>query len=425
MSAIFETTGPERATSEIGCVDRWTRGLVLKLLNHIQYGRLALLEGETSHEFGEPMRDGVLTARIHIHDARCFRAIALRGSIGAAEAYMQGDWSCDDLVSLIQIIVRNERVFEEVDKGWSRLAAPFARLRHWLRRNTRAGSRRNIASHYDLGNVFYALFLDETMTYSCGLFETETSTLREASIAKYDRICKKLNLTASDHVLEIGTGWGGFALHAAGVYGCKVTTTTLSKEQQALARQRVQDGGLQDRVDVILQDYRDLRGAYSKIVSIEMVEAVGYEFLETFFKRCSELLAPDGMMLLQAITISDHRFDAYRRSADFINTYIFPGGCLPSVAAMSSACARATDLRMFHLEDFTPHYATTLNAWRRRFLEQRDGVRQLGFSEEFMRMWEYYLAYCEGGFLERYTGLVQILLTKPQCRRAPIVPSLD
>jgi len=412
------------AGRRIGLLDHWARGLFLRLMSTIHYGHVVVVDDGKRHEFGALGRADEPSVYVNIHHERCYRAVVLRGSIGAGEAYMQGHWTCDDLVSLIRIVIRNGSVFERIDKGWSRLAAPFTRLRHWLRRNTPAGSRRNIAAHYDLGNDFYALFLDETMTYSCGIFESAASSLREASVAKYERVCKKLQLTPDDHVLEIGSGWGGFAVHAASVYGCRVTTTTLSKAQQKLVRQRVIDAGLQDRVEVLLQDYRELRGVYSKIVSIEMIEAVGHANLVSFFQRCSELLRADGQMLIQAITIPDHRLDAYVHTPDFINTYIFPGGSLPSIASMALASARASELRITHLEDLTPHYATTLRAWRLRFLAQLERVRSLGFPTEFIRMWEYYLSYCEGGFLERYTGVVQIAFSKPLCRLAPILPPL-
>jgi cyclopropane-fatty-acyl-phospholipid synthase len=282
----------------------------------------------------------------------------------------------------------------------------------------------NIAAHYDLGNDFYALFLDRTMTYSSGLFESPDATLEEASLAKYDRICRKLTLSSRDHVLEIGTGWGGFALHAATNYGCRVTTTTISRAQQDFARERIRGAGLEGRVDVLLQDYRNLTGKYDKLVSIEMIEAVGHHYLNAFFNACSGLLKDDGEMLLQAITIRDQVFDRHKRSVDFIKRYIFPGSCIPSVAAISLAVARVTDLRLFHLEDITPHYARTLQAWRRKFFDNLEEVRKLGYPETFIRMWEYYLSYCEAGFAERYLGDAQMLFTKPLSRKEPLPPGL-
>jgi cyclopropane-fatty-acyl-phospholipid synthase len=346
------------------------------------------------------------------------------GEVGAGEAYSDGFWSCDDLTALIRIMVRNRSLLDALDRGWSHLATLARKLFHLFRRNTKEGSRKNIAAHYDLGNDFFALFLDETMMYSCAIFEREDSTLYEASVAKNDRICRKLQLTARDQLLEIGSGWGGFALYAAGQYGCHVTTTTISQEQFQLAQKRVAAAGLSDRVTILLQDYRDLRGQYDKLVSIEMIEAVGHHYLETFFRGCSNLLKPDGMMLLQGITIADQLYERSLRSVDFIKQYIFPGSFIPSVTAICNALARATDLRVFHLEDQGAHYATTLRHWRERFFANLHQVRALGYPAPFIRMWEYYLCYCEGGFLERVLGDVQMVLTKPLCRRAPIQPLL-
>jgi cyclopropane-fatty-acyl-phospholipid synthase len=281
------------------------------------------------------------------------------------------------------------------------------------------GSRKNILAHYDLGNDFYSLFLDETMTYSCGIFEHEKSSLKDASAAKYDRLCKKLMLRPGDRVLEIGTGWGGFAVHAARRYGVHVTTTTISDQQHRFAQHRIKAAGLNDQISLIKKDYRDLGGKFDKLVSIEMIEAVGHHYYKAFFETCSRLLHNDGMMAIQAITIGDHMFDRHKRSVDFIKHYIFPGGCIPSITAISNAIAKATDLRMIHLEDITPHYARTLREWRRRFFANLDKVRKMGYPETFIRMWEYYLCYCEGGFAERYIGDVQMLCAKPMHRWSP------
>jgi cyclopropane-fatty-acyl-phospholipid synthase len=304
-----------------------------------------------------------------------------------------------------------------MEKGLARLTAPVYKLYHHVRKNTKVGSRKNILAHYDLGNDFYALFLDETMTYSCAIFEQENSSLKQASEAKYDRICRKLQLAAGDRVIEIGTGWGGFAVHAARNYGVQVTTTTISDEQHQFARQRIKAAGLEDRITLLKKDYRDLSGKFDKLVSIEMIEAVGHQYLPIFFRTCSRLLKDDGIMALQAITIGDQIFDRHKRTVDFIKRYIFPGSCIPSITAISIALAKATDLRLVHLEDITPHYARTLREWRRRFFTNIKKVRALGFSDTFVRMWEYYLCYCEGGFAERYLGDVQMLFVKPLCRQ--------
>lgn len=401
---------------------RLARGAVLAKLHGLQRGELTLVDGNERRTFGRRSHDCPLAVTLTVHDPRFYRDLACGGSIGAGEAYMNGWWSCDDLTALVRIFVLNRELLDGMEKGCARLTAPLQKLFHYLRRNTKAGSRSNIAAHYDLGNDFFSLFLDETLMYSCAFFERADSTLQEASVAKNDRICRKLQLSPADHLLEIGTGWGGFALHAARHYGCRVTTTTISRAQHDLAVQRIAAAGLSDRITVLLQDYRDLQGQYDKLVSIEMIEAVGHAFYETFFRCCSNLLTPQGMMLLQAITIADQYYEQAKRSVDFIQRYIFPGSCIPSVSVICTALARATDLRLFHLEDLTPHYATTLRLWRERLLANSHRVRALGYPETFLRMWEYYFCYCEGGFHERVIGDVHMLLTKPLCRRAPILP---
>jgi cyclopropane-fatty-acyl-phospholipid synthase len=295
------------------------------------------------------------------------------------------------------------------------------RSTHWQRRNHKTGSRANIAAHYDLGNSFYRLFLDPSLMYSCAFFETPEQSLAQAAQAKLAQICRKLQLSPADHLLEIGTGWGGFALYAARHHGCRVTTTTISQEQYQLARERVTAAGLQDRIEVLLKDYRDLDGCYDKLVSIEMIEAVGHAHFDRYFSSCSRLLADDGIMLLQAITIADQEYERAKKEVDFIQKYIFPGGCLPSLTALSQSLTRATDMRIVHLEDIGPHYALTLRHWRKRFMNQLEQVRAQGFSESFIRMWEYYLCYCEGGFAERALGTVQLVLSKPLSRHEPIL----
>lgn len=394
--------------------DRLARGAVFKRLAGLTQGRLEIVEPGEVNRFG-PVQDGPAIV-VHVHSPRFWPALAYGGSVGAGEAYMDGDWQCDDLVGLIRLLLRNRAVLDGMDRGLARLSAPLRSLSHRLKRNTRAGSRRNIAAHYDLGNDFYALWLDETLMYSCAYFSHPEMSLAEASRAKLERICQALDLKPDDHVLEIGTGWGGFALHAAGRYGCKVTTTTLSEAQYRLARQRIAEAGLEARVELLLKDYRDLDGTYDKLVSIEMVEAVGADHLETYFRQCGRLLKADGAMLLQAITIADQRYSAALKEVDFIQKHIFPGGFLPSVTALSGAATRASDLRAVQLADIGPHYAETLERWRANFRSQIDRVRALGYPERFLRMWEFYLCYCEGGFRERDIGTVQMLLAKPGWR---------
>ena len=375
-------------------------------LDTLEDGALTLRYRGDARTFG---RGGSLHATVVVRDPSFFTSLALGGHIGAAESYVRGEWEVDDLTTLVRILVRNRAAMDGLETGWARLTQPVVRILHALRRNTRAGSERNIQAHYDLGNEFFALFLDETMTYSAGVFETAGGDLADASVAKYDRVCRKLGLGPEDRVVEIGTGWGGFALHAAGQYGSRVTTTTISPAQAGLARERFAAAGLDDRITLLERDYRDLEGPFDKLVSIEMIEAVGHQFLPQYFERCAALLAPHGLAAIQAITIQ-HRF--YPTPPDFINRYIFPGSCIPSVAAMTAAMAR-TDLRLVHFEDITPHYAETLRLWRERFETAWPSIRALGFDEQFRRLWRFYLCYCEGGFAESVLGSVQLVLAKP------------
>jgi cyclopropane-fatty-acyl-phospholipid synthase len=406
-------------------IDRFARDAVLRRLSGITNGRVVIEEGDQRLPFGESLGSAELRATIRVHDSRFYSDLALGGNVGAGEAYMAGSWTTDDLTSLVRIMIRNRDVTEGIDAGLARLAAPVRRFAHYLNRNTRTGSRRNIAAHYDLGNDFFELILDrELMMYSCAIFERPDATLEEASAAKVDRICRKLDLRAHDHVIEIGTGWGGFAIHAAKNYGCRVTTTTISRAQHDYAVKRIVAAGLSDRITVLLEDYRDLTGQFDKAVSIEMIEAVGHHFLDSYFRKCGALLKPDGMMVLQAITITDREYEGALKRVDFIKKYIFPGSFIPSVTALCDSITRATDLRLFHLEDLTPNYAETLKSWRLRMFQNLERVRALGYPEEFIRMWEFYLCYCEAGFRERYIGDVQMVLTKPQCKRAPILPRL-
>jgi len=424
----LETTCPTSdipgQPNNIRVADQLARKLFFRQFEKLDAGSLVFEDFLGRREFGDARDAGSSSILVNVWDTRFYTDVILGGTVGAAEAYIRGYWSCDDLTGLIRFLVVNRPVLDNMNTGAAKIAAPLRRILHHINRNTKAGSRRNISAHYDLGNEFFRLWLDETMMYSAAVFERPDMTLREASVAKLDRICRKLALTPADHVLEIGTGWGGFAVHAAQHYGCRVTTTTISKEQFEYAKERVARAGLSDRVTLLLEDYRDLEGQYDKIVSIEMIEAIGHEFLDVYFGRCTELLRPDGMMLLQAITIADQRYDAALKSVDFIQRYIFPGGFLPSVNAMLRSVTRSTDMRIYHLEDIGAHYAMTLNQWRDRFSSSLQRVREQGFSEEFIRMWQYYFCYCEGAFVERAIGNVQILLTKPACRREPIVPAL-
>jgi cyclopropane-fatty-acyl-phospholipid synthase len=390
------------------------RNLFWSRMEKLRQGRLVCIEGAQRRVFGGPA-ETPLAATIEIRDPRFFRYVIFGGSLGAAEAYIQGFWSCDNLVALVRIFCRNAEVLSGIERGFARFLNLLRTAAHRMQRNTLSGSRRNIAAHYDLGNDFFSLFLDETLAYSCAIFPGKESSLHEASIAKFDRICQKLELSEKDHVLEIGSGWGGFALHAASRCGCRVTALTISRRQYEFTVKRVKEAGLTDRICVLLQDYRDHEGAYDKLVSVEMIEAVGYQYFDTYFAKCSRLLKPDGRMLLQAIVFPDQQYERYRRSVDFIQKYIFPGGCLPSVGEICRSIGRASGFRLSHLEDITPHYAETLAHWRQRFRTESDRIRNLGFNDEFIRTWEFYFCYCEGGFRERAIGDVQILLTKPAC----------
>jgi cyclopropane-fatty-acyl-phospholipid synthase len=423
--SILPAERPLAQFSALSKVDEWAKRVLISLLKKINFGEIVLTDGEEQHVFGRRSEACDLRASLTVLHPRFYSQVLFGGSIGAGEAYMAGHWSSDDLTLLLRIVLLNQGVFRGLDRGLSRLKAPLYKAYHFLHKDSRKGSRINIAAHYDLGNDFYALFLDETLTYSCGIFDSPDCSLQEASVAKYDRICKKLQLSDKDHVLEIGTGWGGFAIHAAGSYGCRVTTTTISRAQHDLALERIRTAGVENRVQVLFKDYRDLKGRFDKLVSIEMIEAVGHHYLNTFFRCCSNLLTERGVMLLQAITIADHAFEKHKKEVDFIKRYIFPGSCIPSVTAMGDAVAAATDLRLVHLEDITPHYARTLRTWRKRFFANIRQVRALGYSETFIRMWEFYLCYCEAGFQERYLGDVQMVFAKPLWRGEPLLPSLS
>jgi cyclopropane-fatty-acyl-phospholipid synthase len=382
--------------------------------------RLVEHRGTAPSEFGADAH-GAPAVTLRVLDPRFYVSAAFGGSLGVAEAFIDGFWDTDDLAGLIEIATVNMAAMESLEGPVARLLAPLSRAAYWLERNTRSGSRRNIVAHYDLGNEFFSLFLDPTMTYSCAVFENGAATLEQAQQEKIDRACRKLSLRPGDHLLEIGTGWGALAIHAARRYGCRVTTTTISDEQHRFARARVREAGLDERITVLKRDYRDLPGSgrYDRLVSIEMIEAVGREHLGDFFDVCSVCLKPDGAALIQAIVIRDQFFEGASRRRDFLKKYIFPGSCLPSVAAMSSAVKDRTDLRVWHLEDIGPHYAATLGLWRDSFRHRIDDVRRMGFDDRFIRMWEYYLGYCEGAFRARHVGDVQVLLTKPLCRIPP------
>jgi cyclopropane-fatty-acyl-phospholipid synthase len=422
MSSPAETLLPSQELAAEGST-RWLRRRVLDKLGALRGGQLRLQDAEGLVVLGQADGADPIHATLTVRDADFYRQVALNGSVGAGESYMDGHWHSDDLVALVRLLVRNRDLLDGMEGGLARLGGLALKAWHGLRRNTRAGSRRNIAAHYDLGNALFRLFLDENLMYSSAMF-APGDTLEQASRRKLDRICQKLQLRPGDHLLEIGTGWGGMALHAAGHYGCRVTTTTISKEQHALASERVAAAGLSGRVTVLLEDYRDLRGEYDKLVSIEMIEAIGHQYLDTYFRACAARLAPEGMALVQAITIEDNRYEQALQSVDFIKRHVFPGSFIPCVSAMVGSAARAGSLRLLNLEDFGDSYALTLRHWRQRFLDRLDEVRALGYDERFVRLWDFYLCYCEGGFIERSISDVQLLFARAGARRDAYLPGL-
>ena len=401
---------------------RLGRHLMLGRLAEFTRGELRVVEPDGREvTFGRRSVEFDVGCTLFIDHPQTWADAAFGGTVGAGESYIRGLWRCDDLTGLVRIFVANRDVMNRMDSGWSFVSRPLLKLFHWANRNSKNGSARNIAAHYDLGNDLYQLMLDETMAYSCAIFPRPDASLAVAQTAKFEAACRKLDLQRTDHVLEIGTGWGGFAIHAVERYGCRVTTTTISAAQRDFALKKIAERGLSDRITVLLKVYRDLDGQFDKLVSIEMIEAVGAQFLDGYFEHCSRLVKPDGAMLLQAITLQDQYYRQALKSVDYIQRYVFPGSFIPSVSALLESTTRATDFKLFHLEDIGPHYARTLRTWRERFFRNLGKVRELGYPDTFVRLWEYYLCYCEGGFLERQLGTVQMLLTKPGNRRAPLV----
>jgi cyclopropane-fatty-acyl-phospholipid synthase len=402
-------------------IDLALRKALLGKLSLLQNAVLTIADPLGEYVLGTEAKDR-LSAKIDISDMRFYRQTALGGSIGAAESYMDNHWQTDDLTKVVQILVRNRDLLDSMEGGLATLGNQLLKFWHFANRNSQAGSRKNIAAHYDLGNDFFKLFLDQHGMYSSATFLYPGMSLEQASTVKLERICQKLQLQENDHVIEIGTGWGGFAAYAVKHYGCKVTTTTISKEQHQAAQQRFEKEGNADRITLLMDDYRDLQGCYDKLVSIEMIEAVGHHYLDIYIKQCADLLKPDGLALIQAITIEDRYYQRALKSVDFIKRYIFPGSFIPCVSAIIASTAR-TDLRLINLEDQGESYALTLNIWRARFMAALEQVRAQGYNEEFIRMWEFYLSYCEGGFKEKSISNVQLLLAKPSNRRKQWLPN--
>ena len=414
MTSINQTEITRASKSSV--LPSLARKLLFKRLEKFPKGQLCIEDEQGKHVYGETSSQVSLSANMIIHDQSAYQDIVFGGSIGGAEAYMQGKWSTSNLVDLVRLMCMNIDFLNTMDDDRFFVKRLIDRVYHWVNRNNRSGSKQNISAHYDLSNEFFALFLDREMMYSAAVFDTPESDLENAAVYKLDLVCHKLELQADDHLLEIGTGWGGLALHAAKHYGCRVTTTTISQQQYEAACARVKQEGLEDQITVLCEDYRNLDGQFDKLVSIEMIEAVGAEYYEQYFRGCSSLLKPDGLMLIQAITIPAQRYQYALNSVDFIQRYIFPGGSLPSHEVILSSIRKYTDLEMVGMQEIGQDYARTLSIWRERFLSRLEQVRDLGFDEVFIRMWHYYLCYCQGGFEQRVIGTSQILLAKPEWR---------
>ena len=394
------------------------KSILFRKLKGINNGELTIIDGAKKHIFG--IAGSAFKAELEVYSQEFYVFLGSGGTNGAAEAYTAGYCSSKNLVTLIQLIIKNKNTLLGLESGLARLTNPITKFIHKQRQNTLQGSKNNILAHYDLSNDFYKLWLDPTMTYSSGIFSRKESSMQDASVEKIDRICRKLNLSNKDNVLEIGTGWGSFAVHAAKNYGCKVTTTTISDNQFQYASELISNEGLSDKITLLSKDYRELEGAFDKVVSIEMIEAVGAEYVPGFFEKASSLLKKNGLMVLQGITYNDPNFDDYKNSVDFIRKYIFPGSCLVAMPQILNAIKEKTDMVMIDSEDITQHYAKTLEIWREDFQKALPQVKELGFSESFTRIWNFYLVYCEAGFLENLIGDFQLVFAKPDSKNTQI-----
>jgi cyclopropane-fatty-acyl-phospholipid synthase len=414
FNASVPNTSAETQSRPLTWRERLARKAVLGRMKEFDHGHLLVEENGVVHALGR----GGPEAYVHIHDPATWTSVAAGGTVGAGTSYIAGHWSCKDLTALIQIFLRNRAALDNMEQGLARFGQAIFKLLHRFNRNTPLGSRRNIAAHYDLGNDFYRLWLDETMMYSSALFTEPQMSLHAAQIAKLDRLCELLDVQENDHVLEIGSGWGGLALHLVQRRKCKVTTTTISEQQYLEVKKRVQEAGLQDHIRVLKQDYRDLTGSYDKIVSVEMIEAVGHHYYDTYFATISRLLKPDGLAVIQAITIAEQQYHTAIREVDFIQRYIFPGSNIPSLGAITKAISRSSDLNLISMEDLAPHYVRTLQCWRSAFHKRLNEIRALGYDNQFIRMWEFYLTYCEGGFSERAIGVAHLRFARGQWRHS-------
>lgn len=396
---------------------------IFDLLGKLTDAKLTIVESGERIKLGNLSSE--LSAELHINDLSVYSDFVSGGSLAAAQAYIDNKWDTPDLTKLIRVFARSQQLVDELESKSSMWEKCQKKLISLGNRNTQAGSKRNILAHYDLGNDLYSRFLDEKMMYSCAYYSDEKTSLSQAQSTKLALICDKLDLKESDHLVEIGTGWGGLAIFAALNYGCKVTTTTISDAQYNYTKEQIEIRELSEQITLLKRDYRELEGNYDKLVSIEMIEAVGHEFMAQFFSTCSSLLKPEGKMLVQAITIADQRYDAYRKSVDFINKYIFPGGCLPSMAVMSQHIANSTDMMIDNVEDIGLHYARTLFDWRKKFDENWQEISSFGYDDTFKRLWHYYLCYCEGAFVERVISTHHIVARKPQYKDSHDAVILD
>ncbi len=408
----------KKNTSKAGFMKVFIKKQVHKQLTDLKKAQLTIQSPNHVDVFGEPGAE--LQAIITLHNDNFYSEVAFQGSIGAAESYIAGDWDCDDLTCLIQIFVRNRNLLDGMEGGSAKFKNALLKLGHFFNKNTLEGSRKNIAGHYDLGNDLFEQFLDSRMMYSAAIYQHENETLEVASERKLRTICEKLDLRPTDHVMEIGTGWGGFAVYAAENYGCQITTTTISEQQHEYTAQLIQDKGLASQITLLKKDYRLLSGQFDKLVSIEMIEAVGHQFLPTYLKKINDLLKVDGLALIQAITIEDYRYLQALKSVDFIKKYIFPGSFIPSISAVLSANAK-TEMKLVHLEDFGMSYAYTLRDWQHKFNHNIEAIEKAGYLQDFQRMWRFYFSYCEGGFMERAISDVHLMLAKPQNKRAALL----
>ncbi len=394
------------------------RTFIFKILKKLQEGELEIYDYDGVHHFGMPSNPFLPRVKLEVRNPELYSALLFGGNVALGETYMKGYWTTNDLTALVRVLLRNQRLLERVDRGVSLFGRLLNWMAHQLKRNTLRGSQKNIQSHYDLSNDFFKTFLDPTLMYSAAIFPNDTASLEEASLYKLDRICQKLGLSPRDKVIEIGTGWGSFAIHAAENYGCEVVTTTISPQQYQLAQERIHAKKLGKKITLLQEDYRKIQGTYDKLVSIEMIEAVGHHYYNTFFACCGKLLKSDGQALIQAITIQDQSYEQAKHEVDFIKKYIFPGSCIPSLTALSTAMTAASDLRLYSLEDIGLHYAKTLACWRKNMLAHAENIKTLGFDDVFLRQFDYYFAYCEAGFSERYISNLQLHFLKPQALRA-------